>query len=273
MQNFFISYEKDISYTYKIVTSYCFFNFSIQMKMLNIPALNGLGKTKGVESTGEILFSGIPHEKLELDNQDLNAQEGKIYSKILKELKRDKLLLVGGDHSLSYSSGKAFIDYYKENFCFVIFDAHYDLMPPMDNPTHEEWLRGLIDYGLKGENVLLVGIRRKSKEIDKREIKFAKKHNIKIMFADEFNKKNILDFIKNKKTYISFDIDVLDSSIIQATAYPEKNGLNLESIKLVNKIMGLKNFKCLDIVEINFQKADEKEKIKKILKGVLNEKS
>ena len=67
-----------------------------------------------------------------------------------------KIIFLGGDHSISYSLGKAFFEHCeKENKepCLIIFDAHADCIKPMKEPTHEEWLRALIDEGFPKENI------------------------------------------------------------------------------------------------------------------------
>ncbi|MBD3252431.1 hypothetical protein GF386_01740 [Candidatus Pacearchaeota archaeon] len=237
--------------------------------IIQIPGVNGLGKTNGCEKAPEFIcdYFNLKSEKLSLNNQNLDEMQSDIYQKIIKLLayKKEKIILIGGDHSISYSIGRAFLEKNK-NSAIVVFDAHPDLMPPVKNPTHEEWLRALIEEK-NFTDILLVGIRKNSYNIDKREIDYANKKNIKIIYSDEFfgRKQEILDFCKNKEVYISFDIDIFDSSLVDSTAYPEQSGLNLNLIDLIKKI----DMRIMDLVEINPEKGNIKktmEIVKKILK-------
>ena len=242
--------------------------------IIEIPGINGLGKTKGCEKASEIIseYLNLKSEKIKLDNSNIEEQELKIYNEIkeiLDSAKQNKLILLGGDHSISYPIGKAFLEKYGlKNSALLIFDAHYDLMKPMKNPTHEEWLRALIE-NKKFKNILLIGIREKSENIDKREKEFAEKSKIKITSSQDFDKKEkeILEFCKNKNLYISLDLDVLDSKIFSSTGYPEKQGLSQK--QLIDILKKLKNnFLILDIVEYN-PELDKSRKGLKIIKKIL----
>ena len=102
-------------------------------------------------------------EEIHLDNSNLELTNNLIYKNSLKIFEiQPKTVFLGGDHSISYSTGKAFFDYCEsqgKKSCLIVFDAHADLMPPMKEPTHEEWLRKLIEEGFPTEDILLVGVR------------------------------------------------------------------------------------------------------------------
>lgn len=227
------------------------------MKIIKIPFTNGLGKTHGTEKFPNIIEIG---QTLKIKNLNLEQQE-KAIQKIALENLNEKTLYMGGDHSLSYHIAKPF---FKKNpkSKLIVFDAHPDLMPPMKNPTHEEWLRALIENTkINPENIMLIGIRKNSKNIDPQETKYANEKSIKIIHPEEFNEQEILDFSKNSKIYLSFDIDCLDESIANATGYPEKNGLNIEQAK--NILKKIKPFiQKADIVEINPTKENPEKTIK-----------
>ena len=76
-------------------------------------------------------------------------------------LEQDKALFLGGDHSISYSLVKAFKDVNGIDSFLVVFDAHADCMDSrgMKEPTHEEWLRALIEQGFSVENIILISTR------------------------------------------------------------------------------------------------------------------
>jgi agmatinase len=247
------------------------------MKIICIPGVNGLGMTNGVEKSFREVCKGFSYESVYLDRNDLSMQLNQIYS-VSKHCFRDGgFFFVGGDHSISYPIIKSFFERYKENSKLLIFDAHPDLMEPMQEPTHEEWLRGIVELGLNTKNILIVGVRRNSKNVDKKEISFAKKNKINLIYSDEFEKrkKEILDFVSLGKVYLSFDIDVFDSSIISSTGYPEKEGLTEDQVFFILNEIKEKLFSG-DLVEINLEKGDRetnKEALlisRKLLKTILS---
>lgn len=267
-------------------------------KIVGIPGINGLGKTNGCEkapekvlevlkneiyskeSGGEIDFESLEAGGLELDNFDLESCGKKIYERTFYFLKnsgeKEKIIFLGGDHSISYHTTRAFFDYcyapgYDETEegkvkepCLIVFDAHPDLMSVTkgaeEYPNHEEWLRQLIEDGFPVENILLVGVR----NFDPQESAFIKEKGIKTMNIEGFFEDiagggdMIMEFSRGKELYVSLDIDVVDPAFAPGTGYTEAGGFSSrEFLYLVKRINKIKNLKALDIVEINPEK-DEK---------------
>ena len=246
--------------------------------IVKVPGINGLGKTNGCENAGNYILEslkeihsneqGIPLdvklldlEEIHLDNSNLETSNNLIYENSLEMFgTKPRIIFLGGDHSISYSTAKAFLAYCKENGkkpCLIVFDAHADLMEPMKEPTHEEWLRKLIEDGFPLENVLLVGVRNMWKD----EIQFAKEKKIKMISINQLNEDlqdtcdTIMEFSSGKELYVSIDIDVIEPAFAPATGYPESGGLtSRQFIYLIQRINKIKNLKAVDIVEINPKK-------------------
>ncbi len=242
--------------------------------IIQTPGINGLGKTKGCEKAPREIAKklNLKTKKIRLNNENIEDQEKQIYNQAKKYLDKHPVFL-GGDHSISYPLSKAFFDSKKQP-ALLVFDAHPDLMKPMKNPTHEEWLRAIFEKGLK--NIMVVGVRRNSENVDRNEIKFAKQNSIKIIYSDEFDSKinEIKTFCNNKNIYLSLDLDVFDESIVKSTGYPEKDGLREKQVFSI--LESLKNkISLVDIVEYNPEIKGNEEivLIKKILKLFKNEKS
>lgn len=246
------------------------------MFVVKVPGINGLGKTNGCEMAGEAMIKELRSiytneqgkivnvdlldlEEIHLDNSNLELTNDLIYKNSLEIFEtKSKTIFLGGDHSISYSITKAFLDYCKNSNkqpCLIVFDAHPDCMPPdKEFPTHEEWLRGLIEYGFPTENILLVGVRNS----DIKETAFLKENNIRTISIDSFTEDlhetcdTIMEFSNHKELYVSIDIDFIDPAFAPSTGYKEPGGLTsrdfLYIIKRLNKI---KNLKAIDIVEIN----------------------
>lgn len=245
------------------------------MFIVKVPGINGFGITKGCERSGEAIIkemrniwaneSGKPVnadslelEEIHLDNSNLEISNKLIYENALEIFEtKPKVIFLGGDHSISYSLGKAFLNYCNNSGkepCLIVFDAHPDCMPPTKNPTHEEWLRGLVECGFPSENILLVGIRNSDPE----ENIFLKENKIKMIsmnqLLDELHETcdTIMEFSNNKELYVSIDIDFIDPAFAPSTGYRAPGGAtSREFIYLIQRINKIKNLRAIDIVEIN----------------------
>ena len=134
-------------------------------------------------------------------------------------------LVLGGEHSLTAGAIRPFIKKFGK-ICLLHFDAHADLRNSYNGNkfSHASAIRRCLD----NSNVSLIsfGIR----NISSSEISFFKKNKkkIKIYWAKDKLKWNLREFkkiIKNKKVYLTFDVDGLDLSIMPATGTPEPGGL------------------------------------------------
>jgi arginase family enzyme len=230
------------------------------MKFVKVPGINGLGKTKGARDFGDFLVKKFD-KVLELDNDNLEEQLNLIYDAAEEFFHYNEMIIfVGGDHSISYSIARAFFDKF-ENGKIVVFDAHPDLMQPMQEPTHEEWLRALVEQGVNGQDILLVGARK----IEPEEKEFLKTSGIRKISVDEVrydlarSLRKLREFISQGEIYISFDLDVFDAEIVKATGYPEKDGLDeREILKLLGVISEAgERIKGGDIVEGNLEFPEE----------------
>lgn len=250
------------------------------MFVIKIPGINGLGKTKGCERAGNAILAELERvcsneqgkiiesekldlEEIHLDNYNLELTNKLIYQNSFEAFEaQPRVIFLGGDHSVSYSLTRAFFDYCNNSGkepCLIVFDAHPDCMEPVDKhfPTHEEWLRGLINDGFPVENILLVGVRNS----DPNEILFLKEKKIKIISMNQLLEnlndscEILMEFANNKELYISIDIDVIDPAFAPSTGYTEPGGISSrEFVYLIQRINKMKNLKAVDIVEINSEK-------------------
>ena len=248
------------------------------MFIVKVPGINGLGKTKGCEKAGNAVLEALRTihsnereipidvnlfdlEEIHLDNSNLEKSNELIYKNSLDAFeKKPKTIFLGGDHSISFSTTKAFLDYCKNEKkepCLIVFDAHADCMTPMKEPTHEEWLRALVEYGFPTKNILLVGTRNWWKD----ETEFIKKNNIRTISINQLKENlvdvcdGIMEFSNNKELYISIDIDFIDPAFAPGTGYREPGGLSSrEFIYLIQRMNKIKNLRAIDIVEINSEK-------------------
>ena len=242
------------------------------MKVIKIPLNAGAMKKKdGIEQAPDkilefakdLFMTEDAHlpvfyiDDVKIDNLDFEGSLDAIYDKI-KQIDSFTVLL-GGDHSMTYPALKAFSEAYKEPG-FIVFDAHPDLENNFEPPTHEDWLRVLIEKGLvKKENVILVGTR----HMHHNETDFIKTNKLKLFTMKEVSMEGLSEVCDSIMSvarqfgalYLSIDIDVLDPAFAPGTGHTEPGGLTTrELLYFVHRLKNLKNLKMADIVEINPKK-------------------
>tara|TARA_Y100000590_G_scaffold386876_1_gene460003 strand:+ start:2200 stop:3093 length:894 start_codon:yes stop_codon:yes gene_type:complete len=170
--------------------------------------------------------------KIKKNMVDALKQIEKINKDILHKKKFP--LTLGGEHSLTPGAIRPFVKKFGK-ICLLHFDAHADLRDSYNGNkfSHASAIRRCLDN--KNVNVISFGIR----NISSSEISFLKrnKKRIKIFWAKDklnWNLKHFKNLIKNKKVYLTFDVDGLDLSIMPATGTPEPDGLLWdETIKII----------------------------------------
>jgi len=241
------------------------------MMIVKVPAVNALGRPHGceegcfkvLECLKKEIYSSEKGKKVEyqkLDLEHIHVDNGNVQEAqelILRNARKsfesqDKVFFLGGDHSLSYPCVKGFFEAYPEGR-LIVFDAHPDCMPAMKEPTHEEWLRKIVEeFG--GERVLIAGVR----NADSEEWRFLEEQGIKFVGMNqllndlEVTTDFIMEFAHGCEVYASLDIDVVDPAFAPGTGYQEPGGLSArEILYIVQRIAMMKNLRGVDLVEIN----------------------
>ena len=183
-------------------------------------------------------------------------------NKILLDIKKFPLTL-GGEHSLTPGAIRPFVKKFGK-ICLLHFDAHADLRNSYNNNkfSHASAIRRCLDN--PNVSVVSFGVR----NISLSEISFLRKNKkrIKIFWAKDKSNWNLSQFkkiIKNKKLYLTFDVDGLDSSLMPATGTPEPGGLfwneTIRIIKIaaqssqivgadINELSPIKGFDCYNFL-------------------------
>ena len=145
-------------------------------------------------------------------------------------------LVLGGEHSLTAGAIKPFIKKFKK-ICILHFDAHADLRNSYEGNkfSHASAIRRCMDN--PNVSVVSFGIR----NVSASEIPFIKKNKnrLNIFWAKDKKKWNLKKFkkiIKNKKIYLTFDVDGFDASLMPATGTPEPGGLFWDETMKIIKI-------------------------------------
>jgi agmatinase len=201
----------------------------------------------------------------------MTAQEPKKKTRdlegVIKEILENKKLpiILGGEHSITSFIINAYRKTVLENFSILQFDAHADLRDGYlgQKYSHAAAMRRCLDF--KNINLVQIGIRNISNENDemafwKRNqgspVNFAKaKHGarIKTFWAKDKKKWKIADIVKGleKNVYITFDVDVFDSSIMPSTGTPEPGGLDwYEVLDVLRMVCAKRKIIGADFVEL-----------------------
>ena len=200
----------------------------------------------------QIDLASVNIEDLGNIHHTVNVEEmTNMVNKLTGELvKKDKLLVIlGGEHSLTYGTYTAF----SKDTGYIVFDAHFDLRSEYAGVklSHAAYLRRIVEKN-GAENIIHVGARSFVGE----ELAFLKEHKIKTItekdIRDGKGPKLVNDLLSTfKKTYVSVDLDVLDPAFAPGVGNPEAVGIT--SRELFDMIYAMQGHKiaCLDIVELN----------------------
>lgn len=155
-------------------------------------------------------------------------------------------VLIGGNHTVSIGAIRAFSEFYGD-FSVLQLDAHTDLRNEYEGSEYNHAC--VMARARETAMITQVGIRSMSAE----EIPSAERSNI-FYAHDLYYDKGLYDRAiesLNKNVYITFDLDVLDPSLMPSTGTPEPGGPDyFEIMHFVRKVAERKNIVGFDIVEL-----------------------
>ncbi|WP_261130038.1 formimidoylglutamase [Bacillus sp. Marseille-Q3570] len=200
---------------------------------------------------------------IEMHLTDIPASHDRIYqtfSSILTDQPTMFPIVLGGDHSISYPSIRAFSANWKKAG-IIQFDAHHDLRNREDGGTGNGTpFRALIEEGvIKGEHLVQIGIRNFSNSQPYHE--YGKEHSVTIHTMKDVREKSMTEILRQSINqlkdkvdviYVSLDMDVLDQAFAPGCPAVGPGGMTsdclLEGIEMLAKepiVQGM------DIVEID----------------------
>jgi agmatinase len=185
--------------------------------------------------------------------ESMNRIEQVVYAVLTKER---RLFILGGEHTITLPSFKAFAKKFKEP-CLVVFDAHGDLRQEYlgSRYNHATVLRRIIDE-VPHRKVVLMGARALSRE----EVSYVKTANdSKLKVVQVLSKvsretkdglSKAIEECREAPKYVSIDMDFLDPAYAPGVQTPEPLGvMPLELLELLNQVID-ENVYVVDIVEI-----------------------
>ena len=171
-------------------------------------------------------------------------------------------VIIGGEHTLSYYSIKALAD---ERPLVIHFDAHRDMKKQYDGMRmcHTTPFYHLIKEGhISGEDLIQIGIR----QSDFEENMTAEQNGVTTFDAGSIHEDmkplllHLNKITRNRKLYITFDIDVYDLPYVPCTGTPEPFGLDpFQVILMLKSIDKSADLIGLDMVEVSAKLSDYRE--------------
>lgn len=178
---------------------------------------------------------------------------------VLKENQLKQMIILGGDHSISFPAIAAFSKQRKVGV--IQFDAHHDLRNLEDGgPTNGTPFRSLIEGNfIEGKNLVQIGIRdfMNSKIYSD----YAKEKGVKVYTVQDVQANSIesivkeaIDYLEQEvdMIYLSVDVDVLDQAFAPGCPAIGPGGLDSATLlKALEIASSCSLVKAIDIVEID----------------------
>lgn len=169
-----------------------------------------------------------------------------------EHLRTGKLLFgLGGEHSISAGLAQAVQAIYGD-FVLVQIDAHSDLRETYEGSrySHASVAKRVFDMGA---TIVQLGIR----SICREEIELidAERERIRVWFAEDVHAgghlAQLADLVRNKKVFLTIDLDGFDPALVPATGTPEPGGLSwTQVLDIVRTVVQAGQVVAADCVEL-----------------------
>jgi agmatinase len=200
-----------------------------------------------IETDSDVYLKGIYTDKA-IHTETSEEMLRLTYKRAKEWIAKDKFVVtLGGEHSISYAPIKAHAENYN-HLTVLQLDAHTDLQPAYE---HNPWSHASVMARVKEipqvSEIVSVGIRSMSRNelahLDRVHVFFA--HALEERWMDQ-----VLQKLKNP-VYITFDLDVFDSSFMPSTGTPEPGGLSWNQVMgLLKRVFQEKHVVGFDVVEL-----------------------
>lgn len=200
-----------------------------------------------IETDSEVYREGLYITEKIMESRSPELMVEAVHQKVKKYLTLNKFVtLFGGEHSISIGAIRAFNECYN-NLTVLHLDAHADLRKKYQGSSCNHACA--LYEASQNTNLIQIGIR----SMDVSEKNILDKN--KVYYAEELSENDYwMDSALEQMTdtvYITFDLDVLDPSIMPSTGTPEPGGLLwYETLTFLKKVFQQKNVVGFDLVEL-----------------------
>lgn len=182
------------------------------------------------------------------------------YASVLEKMKlgADKKLTVmlGGDHSVSILTERAYREINSGRRAIIHIDAHADICDFYDGShfSHACVNMRALENGFSPEDITMIGIR----SYEEQEVEFLARESVAVYSSDDVNANvdSMLDAVIEKYkdydgVYLSFDIDGVDPAYAPATGTPEAFGMSsLTVLHILKRLITSLPVDAMDLVEV-----------------------
>jgi agmatinase len=200
-----------------------------------------------IETDSEAHLFGIHTVEPVIEKRSPEALVDAVYKKVILLLNEQKFpVVVGGNHTVSIGSAKAFSEHFK-NLSILQLDAHSDL--------RQEYEGSLYNHACAMARmrevapVIQVGIRSMSRE-EASDADWERIFPAHELYVDKTNYQKAIDKLTDN-VYITIDLDVFDPSLIPSTGTPEPGGPGYHEImNFLKEVIWKRNVVGFDVVEL-----------------------
>jgi agmatinase len=200
-----------------------------------------------IETDSEVYQQGIYLADAITENSSAEAMVEAVHAQAKMYINKNKFVtLIGGEHSLSIGSIRAFNECF-HNLTVLQIDAHADLRKEYEGSAFNHACA--MHEASQTTNLIQVGIR--SMDASEKSVMDSEK----VFFAHEMALNDTwMDAAIDSMTdnvFITFDLDAFDPSIMPGTGTPEPGGmLWYETLEFLRLVFAEKNVVGFDIVEL-----------------------
>ncbi|MDT0556308.1 agmatinase [Patiriisocius hiemis] len=207
-----------------------------------------------IETETEVYKQGIYLAPSITEDTSPEAVVEAVYKTTKEYILRNKFVTAfGGEHSISIGTIRAFNECF-DDLTVLHIDAHADLRPEYQGSKCNHACA--VYEASQHTNLIQVGIRSmdfsETTVMDRDKVWFAEE-----MANDDYWVDNVIETL-SENVFITFDLDVLDPSIMPSTGTPEPGGLFwYETLDFLKQVFAEKNVVGFDIVELCPNKLDK----------------
>lgn len=200
-----------------------------------------------IETNSEVYKEGIYLASAVTEKSSPEEMVDAVEESVEHFLNKNKFVTVlGGEHSVSIGSIRAFVKKY-DDLTVLQLDAHSDLRPSYNGSENNHACA--MHEASQTTNLVQVGIR----SMDTVELPFVNEDNMFTSYeirSNDYWQEDVINCLGDN-VYITIDLDAFDPSIMPSTGTPEPGGLLWnETLDLLKKVFHNSNVVGFDIVEL-----------------------
>lgn len=200
-----------------------------------------------IETDSEVYTKGVFIAPTVTEDSSPEAMCDAVQASVSEYINSGKFVgVLGGEHSISIGSIKAFKEKY-DDLTVLQLDAHSDLRPEYHGSECNHACA--MHLASKTTNLVQVGIR----SMDSVELPYLNRENLFTSYEIRSNSNWQTDVVNSlgKNVYITIDLDAFDPSIMPSTGTPEPGGLLWnETLDLLKMVFKRSNVVGFDINEL-----------------------